>query len=166
MEHDLWDSDFAAPPILLTVNHDGRRVDAVAATNKFGFVYIFDRVTGESLFPIVETKVPASTVPGEMASPTQPIPTLPAPLAKQTMLHLPSRTERAMKAMTMSRPSSSEHGSEEIWIATDGDVDVLIGKELRKLRAGTAYRVPSTGITAHANINASGQEARFLYLVK
>ena len=82
--HDLWDSDFAAPPILLTVNHNGRRVDAVAATNKFGFVYIFDRVTGESLFPIVETKVPASTVPGETASPTQPIPTLPEPLAKQT----------------------------------------------------------------------------------
>ena len=50
--HDLWDSDFAAPPILLTVNSNGRRVDAVAATNKFGFIYIFDRVTGESLFPM------------------------------------------------------------------------------------------------------------------
>jgi quinoprotein glucose dehydrogenase len=83
--HDLWDSDFAAPPILLTVNHNGRRVDAVAATNKFGFIYIFDRVTGESLFPIVETKVPKSTVAGEVTSPTQPIPTLPASLAKQTM---------------------------------------------------------------------------------
>ncbi|MEO8679128.1 MAG: pyrroloquinoline quinone-dependent dehydrogenase [Vicinamibacterales bacterium] len=82
--HDLWDSDFAAPPVLLTVNHNGRRVDAVAATNKFGFIYIFDRVTGESLFPIVETKVPASTVAGEVTSPTQPIPKLPAPLAKQT----------------------------------------------------------------------------------
>ena len=83
--HDLWDSDFAAPPVLLTVNNNGKRVDAVAATNKFGFVYIFDRVTGKSLFPIVETKVPASTVPGEMASPTQPVPTLPKPLAKQTL---------------------------------------------------------------------------------
>ena len=83
--HDLWDSDFAAPPILLTVTHNGRRVDAVAATNKFGFVYIFDRVTGESLFPIVEKKVPASTVAGEQASATQPFPTLPAPLAKQTL---------------------------------------------------------------------------------
>jgi glucose dehydrogenase len=83
--HDLWDSDFAAPPILLTVNRNGKRVDAVAATNKMGFVYIFDRVTGEPLFPIVETKVPASTVPGEFASPTQPIPSLPAPLNKQTL---------------------------------------------------------------------------------
>ena len=50
--HDLWDSDFSAPPVLLTVNRNGKRVDAVAATNKWGFVYIFDRVTGESLFPI------------------------------------------------------------------------------------------------------------------
>ncbi len=83
--HDLWDSDFSAPPILLTVNSNGRRVDAVAATNKWGFIYIFDRVTGEPLFPIKEIKVPTSTVPGEITSPTQPVPTLPAPLAKQTM---------------------------------------------------------------------------------
>jgi mannose-6-phosphate isomerase-like protein (cupin superfamily) len=75
-------------------------------------------------------------------------------------------TQVTMKSMTMSRPSSSGPGVEEIWIATEGDVELLLGKELRKLRAGTAYRVPSTGITAHANINASGQEARFLYLVK
>ena len=84
--HDLWDSDFAAPPILLTVNRNGRRVDAVAATNKFGFIYIFDRVTGESLFPMTEMKVPAEHGRRrEVTSPTQPIPTLPAPLAKLTM---------------------------------------------------------------------------------
>ena len=75
-------------------------------------------------------------------------------------------TQVTMKAMTMSRPSSSGPGVEEIWIATEGDVDLLLGKELRKLPAGTAYRVPSTGITAHANINASTREARFLYMVK
>lgn len=75
-------------------------------------------------------------------------------------------TQVTLKAMTMSRPYSSGPGVEEIWIATEGDVDLLLGKELRKLRAGTAYRVPSTGLTAHANINASGDEARFLYLVK
>lgn len=83
--HDLWDSDFSAPPILLTVTSNGRRVDAVAATNKWGFIYIFNRVTGEPLFPIKEIAVPKSTVPGEVTSPTQPVPTLPAPLAKQTM---------------------------------------------------------------------------------
>ena len=75
-------------------------------------------------------------------------------------------TQVTMKSMTMSRPYSNDPGVEEIWIATDGDAELLLGKELRKLRAGMAYRVPSTGITAHTNINASGQEARFLYLVK
>lgn len=85
VHHDLWDADFAAPPVLLTVTRDGRKVDAVAASNKAGFVYIFDRVSGEPLFPIVEQEVPSSTVPGEVTSPTQPIPTLPAPVSKLTM---------------------------------------------------------------------------------
>ena len=75
-------------------------------------------------------------------------------------------TQVTMKPMTMSRPYSNGPGVEEIWIATEGDAELLLGKELRKLRAGTAYRVPSTGITAHTNINASGQDARFLYVVK
>lgn len=85
VRHDLWDADFAAPPVLLTVTRDGKRVDAVAASNKLGFVYIFDRVTGEPLFPIVETPVPASTVPGEVAAVTQPVPVLPAPTSRQTI---------------------------------------------------------------------------------
>jgi len=85
VRHDLWDADFAAPPVLLTVQRDGKRVAAVAASNKAGLTYLFDRVSGEPLFPIVETEVPASTVPGEVASRTQPIPTLPAPVTKLTL---------------------------------------------------------------------------------
>jgi mannose-6-phosphate isomerase-like protein (cupin superfamily) len=68
--------------------------------------------------------------------------------------------------MTMSQPYSDAPGVEEIWIATDGDIDMLFGKQLRKLPAGTAYRVPATGITAHANINLSDKTARLLYMVK
>jgi uncharacterized cupin superfamily protein len=75
-------------------------------------------------------------------------------------------TEVEQGAMTMSRPSSVSKDVEEIWIAADGDTDILLGKQLRKLPAGTAYRVPSTGITAHANINSSDKTVRFLYLVK
>lgn len=75
-------------------------------------------------------------------------------------------TQVEMKSMTMSRPYSDRSGIEEIWIATDGDTDVLLGKELRKLPAGTALRVPSTGITAHANINVSDKPAKFIYMVK
>jgi mannose-6-phosphate isomerase-like protein (cupin superfamily) len=75
-------------------------------------------------------------------------------------------TQVELGPMAMSRPYSAAQGVEEIWIATEGDVDMLLGKELRKLPAGTAYRVPSTGITAHANINTSGKTAKFLYMVK
>jgi mannose-6-phosphate isomerase-like protein (cupin superfamily) len=75
-------------------------------------------------------------------------------------------TQVEMNSMTMSRPYSDNQDVEEIWIATDGDIDMLLGKELRKLPAGTAYCVPSTGRTAHANINVSGKMAKFLYMVK
>lgn len=68
-------------------------------------------------------------------------------------------------AMTMTQPYSDSKGVEEIWIATKGDVDVLMGKQLVKLHAGMAYRAPSNGITAHANIDATGKPAEFLYLV-
>jgi mannose-6-phosphate isomerase-like protein (cupin superfamily) len=71
-----------------------------------------------------------------------------------------------MNSMTMSRPYSDDQGVEEIWIVTEGEIDMLLGKELRKLPVGTAYRVPSTGITAHANINVSGKKAKFIYMVK
>jgi uncharacterized cupin superfamily protein len=71
-----------------------------------------------------------------------------------------------LQPMAMSRPYSASEGVEEIWIATEGDVELLFGKTLRKLPAGTAYRVPSTGITAHANINATSKTARFLHMVK
>jgi quinoprotein glucose dehydrogenase len=85
VHHDLWDRDMSAPPSLVTLKVNGKTVDAVAQTSKSGYVYVFDRVTGESLFPIVETPVPASEVPGEVASPTQPIPTLPAPYTRQAL---------------------------------------------------------------------------------
>jgi mannose-6-phosphate isomerase-like protein (cupin superfamily) len=68
--------------------------------------------------------------------------------------------------MAMARPTSTAPGTEEIWIATDGDVDMLFGRRLRKLPDGTAYRVPPTGITARAHINTSGKPASFIRLLK
>ena len=70
-----------------------------------------------------------------------------------------------LKSMAMSRPYSDAKDVEEIWIATDGDVDMLFGKQLKHLPAGTAYRVPSTGLLAHANINATDKPAHFIYMV-
>lgn len=83
VHHDLWDYDNAAAPQLLTVRHRGRKVDAVAMAGKTGFLYVFNRVTGEPLWPIEERKVPQSDVPGEQTSPTQPFPTVVPPFARQ-----------------------------------------------------------------------------------
>ncbi len=85
VHHDIWDRDFPSPPSLLTVMHDGKRVDALAQTTKQGYLYLFDRVTGKPLFPIVEEPVPASHVPGEASSPTQPRPLAPAPFGRQRL---------------------------------------------------------------------------------
>ena len=84
VHHDLWDLDNVSAPQLVTVQHDGRRVDAVAHAGKTGFLYVFDRVTGAPLWPIEERPVPKSDVPGEAAWPTQPFPTKPPPFARQT----------------------------------------------------------------------------------
>ena len=83
VHHGLWDYDNPAAPNLLDVTIGGRRVKAVAQVTKQGFVYTFDRVTGEPVWPIVERAVPASDVPGERASATQPFPTRPAPFEYQ-----------------------------------------------------------------------------------
>jgi quinoprotein glucose dehydrogenase len=81
--HGLWDYDLPAPPNLVTVMHNGTRVDAVAAPTKQGMLFVFDRVTGTPLWPIEERAVSKSDVPGEEPWPTQPFPTRPAPYAKQ-----------------------------------------------------------------------------------
>jgi quinoprotein glucose dehydrogenase len=85
VRHDLWDRDFPAAPVLLTVKRDGKSVDAVAQTTKQGFVFVFDRANGKSLFPIEYRKYPASTVPGEVAATEQLLPTLPTPYARQRL---------------------------------------------------------------------------------
>jgi len=84
VHHGVWDYDLPAPPNLVTITVDGRRIDAVAAVAKTGFTYVFDRVTGEPVWPIEERVVPQSDIPGEQTSPTQPYPTKPPPFGKQT----------------------------------------------------------------------------------
>ena len=84
IHHDLWDLDNVSAPQLVTVTHNGRRVDAVAHAGKTGFLYVFNRVTGEPLWPIDERPVPASDVPGELAWPTQPFPTKPPAFVRQS----------------------------------------------------------------------------------
>jgi quinoprotein glucose dehydrogenase len=99
--HDLWDRDPPAPPTLLTVHRDGKDIPAVAQVTKSGHVWVFNRVTGEHLFPVQEIAVPSSDLAGEVASPTQPLPLKPAPFARQnfTVDQITDRTPEAHRAV-------------------------------------------------------------------
>ncbi|MQA89276.1 MAG: PQQ-binding-like beta-propeller repeat protein [Gemmatimonas sp.] len=83
VHHGVWDYDIPAAPTLVDVTVDGRSIPALAQITKQGFVFVFDRGTGEPVWPIVERPVPESTVPGERLSPTQPFPTRPPPFESQ-----------------------------------------------------------------------------------
>jgi quinoprotein glucose dehydrogenase len=83
VHHDIWDYDNATAPKLLTVRHNGQKIDIVAQAGKTGFLYVFNRVTGEPLWPIEERPVPRSDMPDEETWPTQPFPVAPPPFARQ-----------------------------------------------------------------------------------
>jgi len=83
VHHDLWDYDNASPPVLATITHEGRRVDVVLQATKTGQLFVLDRDSGAPVFPIEERPVPASTIAGEHASPTQPFNTVIPPLSPQ-----------------------------------------------------------------------------------
>ncbi len=83
IHHDIWDRDLPSAPILVDIDVDGRPIKAVAQITKQNWVYVFDRETGEPVWPIEELPVPQSDVPGEKTSPTQPHPTKPAPFDRQ-----------------------------------------------------------------------------------
>lgn len=83
VHHGLWDYDPPAPPNLVTIRVNGKRIDAVVQLTKQGFAFVFDRVSGKPVWPIEERPVPQSEVPGERSSPTQPFPTAPPPFTAQ-----------------------------------------------------------------------------------
>jgi len=123
VHHDIWDYDAPMAPNLLDVTIDGRPRKIIAQSSKQGWLYVFDRVTGEPIWPIVETPVLQSEVPGEQASPTQPIPSKPAPYAQQGLVeadlidYTPAIKEAALKLAKACRmgpyyiPASPADGS-------------------------------------------------------
>ncbi|MBC7921125.1 MAG: PQQ-binding-like beta-propeller repeat protein, partial [Ferruginibacter sp.] len=124
VHHDLWDRDLPCPPNLLTVTHHGRRVDAVAQATKDGYVFVFNRDTGEPLFPVREVPVPTSpALPGEHPWPTQPVPDKPAPFALQELTEaiLTNRTPEA-RAYARERFHSSRHGSKYLPPSEEGSL--------------------------------------------
>ena len=104
VHHGVWDYDLPAAPTLVDIVVDGKPIKAVAQISKQGFTYVFDRVTGEPVWPIIETPVPQSTVPGERLSPTQPIPTKPEPfeiqgLSEETLIDYSPELRREAKQL-------------------------------------------------------------------
>jgi quinoprotein glucose dehydrogenase len=97
VKHDIWDRDFPAAPVLVTLLRDGKPVDAVVQTSKQGFVYMFDRVTGNLLVPIESRKYPHSVLAGEVTAEEQSLPTWPKPYARQSLSEdmLTTRTPEA-----------------------------------------------------------------------
>ena len=116
--HGLWDYDLPSPPVLATIRKDGRPLDIVAMVSKQGWVFVFDRATGEPVWPIEQRAVPASDVPGERTSPTQPFPTKPPPFSKQGF-------------------------TEEDVIDFTPEVKRLALEEIRRYRVGPLYTPPS-----------------------
>lgn len=83
VHHDLWDRDLPAAPNLITINHKGKKIDALAQITKQGYIYLLDRTNGKPVFSIPEVQVPQDALPGEKPWPTQPIPTLPESFSRQ-----------------------------------------------------------------------------------
>jgi quinoprotein glucose dehydrogenase len=111
VRHDVWDLDFPCPPLLVRVKHNGKLVDAVAQAGKSGYLYVLDRETGKSLFPLTEKPVPPSSVDGELLAKSQPVPIKPEPFVRQgfTEAIVTNRTEAAHRAV-LEQLQSLDHG--------------------------------------------------------
>ena len=105
IHHDLWDLDLPQAPKMMTIRKDGEDVPILIQAVKHGYVFVFDRRTGEPIWPIEERPVPASDVPGEQASPTQPFPTWPKPYARMTFTedminpHVPEEDQAKLREL-------------------------------------------------------------------
>jgi quinoprotein glucose dehydrogenase len=111
IRHDVWDLDFPCPPLLARVRHDGKLVDAVSQAGKSGYLYVLDRETGKSLFPLKEVPVPPSTVDGELLAESEPAPIKPLPFVRQgfTEATVTNRTPAAHQAV-LEELRSLDHG--------------------------------------------------------
>jgi quinoprotein glucose dehydrogenase len=121
VKHDVWDMDLPSAPVLVTVRREGKLVDAVAQASKDGYVYVVNRETGESLFPMKEIAAPASQVEGELLSTTQRIPLKPAPFSRQefTESTVTTRTPAAHEAV-LSQLKELKHGGRFLPPTTTG----------------------------------------------
>jgi quinoprotein glucose dehydrogenase len=174
VKHDIWDRDFPSPPTLVQVKRDGKTVDAVAQTTKQGFVYLFERATGKPLFPVEYRAYPASDVPGEVASATQPLPTKPAPFSRQMLTEemLTNRTPEAHQ-WALEQFKTFRSAGQFIPFTTGKETVVMPGFDGGAEWGGSAYD-PQTGLlyvnandvawTSSLAANAAGHSGRQTYL--
>jgi quinoprotein glucose dehydrogenase len=160
IHHDLWDLDNVSAPMLVTVRHNGRRVDAVAHAGKTGFLYVFNRVTGEPLWPIEERPVPQTDVAGEYSHPTQPFPTKPAPFARQSFtiddinpwLLSPEQYQTMQERMRKARNGDGPQGGLFIPLAIEEDSVSMPGNQGGS-NWGTTAADPDKGLVFVTNVN-------------
>jgi len=174
VRHDLWDRDPPSPPSLVTVTRNGRTIDAVAQATKQGFVFVFDRANGKPLFPIEYRKYPASTVPGEVAADTQPLPVKPLPFARQALTAdmLTTRTPEAHAAAAAEFAGMRSEG-QFVPFSIDRPTVIFPGYDGGAEYGGQAFD-PETGLyyvnandlawTGQLAPNTGGQSGRALYL--
>ncbi|MDQ1090122.1 PQQ-binding-like beta-propeller repeat protein [Siphonobacter sp. SORGH_AS_1065] len=121
IHHDLWDRDIPCPPNLTTITHQGKKLEVVTQTTKDGLVYVLNRDTGESLFPLEERAVPTDGLPGEKPYPTQLYPSKPAPLTRQFLTEedITDRTPEA-RAFVLKRFRETRSGNKFIPPSKEG----------------------------------------------
>jgi quinoprotein glucose dehydrogenase len=155
VHHDIWDYDLPAHPNLITVRHNGRTIPAVAQVTKMGLVFVLDRRTGKPLFPVKETIVQQSKVPGEATWPTQPLPVKPPALARYQPL-----TREEISKVT---PESNKYCTELFNQVVSGGLYTPAGLDLTLWFPGTlggatwsgASFDPNTGYL-YVNVNEIG----------
>ncbi|MDR3689689.1 MAG: PQQ-binding-like beta-propeller repeat protein [Fimbriimonas sp.] len=174
VKHDIWDRDFPAPPALVRVKRGQKWIDAVAQTTKTGHVYVFERRTGKPLFPIEYRHYPPSDTPGEVASETQPLPTKPAPFARQVLTEdmLTHRTPEAHD-WAWSKFLEFYGGTPFVPFRVDRETLIFPGFDGGAEWGGPAFD-PETGLlyvnanemawTSHLAKNETVKSARQLYL--
>jgi quinoprotein glucose dehydrogenase len=154
VHHDLWDMDPSAAPQLTTIRQDGRTRDVVAVTAKTGWLYVFDRVTGEPIWPIEERPFPKSAMEGEQSWPTQPVPTTLPPYVRHTFTvddvspHLPAEEAAALKARLLAANNNgifTPLGTRDTVSVPASNGGTLFGGTAAEPRTGAVY------VVAHDN---------------
>jgi quinoprotein glucose dehydrogenase len=174
VKHDIWDRDFPAPPALVRVKRGSRWIDAVAQTTKSGYVYLFERDHGKPLFPIKYRPYEPSSVPGEVAAKTQPLPLKPAPFARQALTEdiLTNRTPEAHR-WAVEHFRTFHGGTQFVPFRVDQETIIFPGFDGGGEWGGPAFD-PETGLlyvnanemawTSHLVKNDAEKSARQLYL--